>query len=91
MDWGLLELDATRGRKDIDKSLFLVLTHYGLHTLHHLLPTVDHAYLPLCIDALKETCAEFNIDVGDNDLTQWELIKGQFKQLLRKEVKYNSR
>ncbi|CAK9820330.1 Cytochrome b5-related protein [Anthophora plagiata] len=88
LDWGLLELDAVRNRKVIDDSDFLVLTNFGLHGLHHLLPTVDHSYLPLVIKTFEETCKEFGI--GTQKLTQWELIKGQFKQLLRKEPKDNS-
>ena len=91
MDWALLELDAVRDRKVIDQSLFLVLTHYGSHCLHHLMPTIDHAYLPLCHDAFKETCAEFNIKYDGKFLTQWDLLKGQFKQLMREKIKDNSR
>ena len=89
LDWGLLELDAVRERKVIDDFDFLVLTNFGLHGLHHLLPTVDHAYLPLCINAFEQTCKEFGIST--EKLTQWELVKGQFKQLLRNEPKKNHR
>ena len=90
LDWGLLQLDAVRGRKVIDDSLFLALTNFGSHTLHHLLPTVDHAYLPLCIDAYRETCQEFNLK-DENRMTQWEHVKGQFQQIIRVEAKYNAR
>ncbi|XP_018339766.1 PREDICTED: cytochrome b5-related protein-like isoform X1 [Trachymyrmex septentrionalis] len=89
MDWGLLELDAVRDRVDIDKSLFLIVTHYGSHTLHHLLPTVDHHYLPLCVPAFLKTCEEFN--VSSDKWTQWKLLKGQFNQIMRTEVKKNHR
>ncbi|XP_076671851.1 cytochrome b5-related isoform X2 [Andrena cerasifolii] len=89
LDWGLLELDAVRERKVIDDFDFLVLTNFGLHGLHHLLPTVDHTYLPLCANAFEQTCKEFGIST--KKLTQWELVKGQFKQLLRKEPKKNHR
>lgn len=88
-DWGVLELDAVRERKVIDDSDFLVLTNFGLHGLHHLLPTVDHSYLPLCVNAFEQTCKEFGI--GIEKFTQWELIKGQFKQLARKKLKKNFR
>ncbi|XP_043250834.1 cytochrome b5-related protein [Colletes gigas] len=89
LDWGLLELDAVRERKVIDDSDFLVLTNFGLHGLHHLLPTVDHSYLPLCEEAFEKTCKEFKIDT--ERWTQWELIKGQFQQLMRNEPKKNYR
>ncbi|XP_014480430.1 PREDICTED: cytochrome b5-related protein-like [Dinoponera quadriceps] len=89
MDWGLLELDAVRGRKVIDDSTFLALTNFGSHTLHHLLPTVDHHYLSLCMPAFVQTCKEFKL--SDESLTQWELIKGQFQQLKRVTSKKNYR
>ncbi|XP_043518731.1 cytochrome b5-related protein-like isoform X2 [Frieseomelitta varia] len=88
-DWGVLELDAVRERPVIDDSDFLVLTNFGLHGLHHLLPTVDHCYLHLCEKAFKETCKEFGIST--EKFSQWELVKGQFKQILRKEQKRNLR
>lgn len=89
LDWGLLELDAVRERKVIDDSNFLVLTNFGLHGLHHLLPTVDHSYLHLCIPAFEKTCKEFGIST--EKFTQLELVSGQFKQLVRKEPKLNCR
>lgn len=89
LDWGLLEMDAVRGREVIDDSIFLALTNFGSHTLHHLLPTVDHHYLQLCVPAFLQTCKEFRID--SDKWTQWELIKGQFKQLTRTEAKKNHR
>ncbi|KAK2581040.1 hypothetical protein KPH14_006087 [Odynerus spinipes] len=89
MDWGLLELDTVRDRKVIDDVPFLVLTNFGAHSLHHLLPTVDHCYLPLVIPAFLQTCKEFGIST--DKWTQWELVKGQFKQLSRVEPKKNHR
>lgn len=85
-----MELDAVRGREVVDDSLFLALTNFGSHTLHHLLPTVDHAYLPLCLDAYYETCKEFRLN-PDDKMTYWQHVKGQFQQLTRIESKYNSR
>ncbi|OAD59365.1 Cytochrome b5-related protein [Eufriesea mexicana] len=89
LDWGLLELDAVRDRKVIDDSNFLVLTNFGLHALHHLLPTVDHYYLTRCSNAFEETCKEFGINT--KKFTQWQLVKGQFKQLIRRSGKENFR
>lgn len=88
LDWGLLELDAVRSREVVDDNHFLVMTNFGLHCLHHLLPTVDHAYLPLCQTALDETCAEFGIT--SDRFTWWQLVTGQFNQLRRVEPKNNS-
>lgn len=85
LDWGLLELDAASERKVVDESNFLTLTSFGLHVLHHFLPTVDHSYLPLVREALMETCKDFGITM--RKMSQWELIKGQFKQLARSETK----
>ncbi|KAJ8680520.1 hypothetical protein QAD02_016307 [Eretmocerus hayati] len=89
LDWGLMELDAVRDRKVIDDSLFLVLTNFGSHGMHHLLPTVDHANLELCLPAFYETCREFGVD--SEKLSQWQLIKGQYAQLLRSEPRLNAR
>ncbi|XP_011307350.1 cytochrome b5-related protein isoform X3 [Fopius arisanus] len=89
LDWGLLEMDAVRDREIVDDSYFLTLTQFGLHSLHHLMPTVDHAYLHLCLPALEDTCREFGI--GTRRFTPLELIKGQFRQLRRVQVKTNYR
>ncbi|XP_067213340.1 cytochrome b5-related protein [Linepithema humile] len=89
LDWGLLELDSVRDREIIDDSIFLALTNFGSHTLHHLLPTVDHHYLHLCVPAFLQTCKEFH--VSSDKWTQWELLKGQFKQLTRTDAKKNHR
>ncbi|CAB0032075.1 unnamed protein product [Trichogramma brassicae] len=84
LDWGLMELDAVRGRRLVDESLFLILTNFGSHGLHHLLPTVDHAYLELCMPAFRETCREFGIKLNAS-MTSWQLIRGQYEQLARAE------
>ncbi|XP_058803278.1 cytochrome b5-related protein-like [Phymastichus coffea] len=89
LDWALMQLDAVRDRNVVDDSLFLVLTYFGSHALHHLLPTVDHAYLELCIPAFNETCREFGVHT--ERLSQWELIKGQYKQMMRNEPRINYR
>ncbi|XP_011883430.1 PREDICTED: cytochrome b5-related protein-like [Vollenhovia emeryi] len=89
LDWGLFEVDTVRDREVIDDSIFLALTNFGSHTLHHLLPSVDHYYLQLCVPAFLQTCEEFR--VSSDKWTQWELIKGQFRQLARTDVKRNCR
>ena len=84
-----MELDAVRDRKIIDDSLFLVLTNFGSHGLHHMLPTVDHAHLELCVPAFIETCREFGVDA--DKFSSWELIKGQYQQLTRTQSRPNYR
>lgn len=81
VDWGLMQLDAVRDRKLIDHSLFLVLMSFGSHALHHLLPSLDHAVLELCLPAFHETCREFGVE--KERMSQWEMIKGQYSQLMR--------
>ena len=89
LDWGLLELDALRDRSEVDDSLFLTLTNFGLHGLHHLLPTVDHDYLKLCEPVFIETCREFNVDIGK--VKSWDLAKGSYRQLVRTHTLANYR
>lgn len=89
LDWGLLEVDAVRDRKVVDDVPFLILTNFGSHALHHLLPTIDHCYLSLTVPAYLQTCKEFGIDT--ERWTQWELMKGQFRQLSRVTTKKNQR
>ncbi|XP_063972451.1 cytochrome b5-related protein-like [Diachasmimorpha longicaudata] len=87
LDWGLLELDTVRDRDVIDNNYFFNLTQYGHHSLHHLMPTVDHGYLHLCVPALTETCREFGINMVN--FSPLELIKGQFRQLRRVKPRKN--
>ena len=80
-DWGLYQLDTVKDRVEIKGQFFLVLVLFGDHTLHHLFPTIDHAYLYDLYPELEETCKEFGIDF--NLTTIWDLIFGQFQQLGR--------
>lgn len=68
-------------RNDINCNSFLVLTNFGEHGLHHLFPTLDHAVLEKLWPIFKKTMKEFNIELRMN--SQFEMIKGQFKQLAR--------
>lgn len=78
-DWGLRQLDAVRDRIEIEGSLFLVLTNFGSHSLHHMFPTVDHSRLAKIQPILQETCKEFGYDYKYT--TIWNLVCGQFRQL----------
>lgn len=88
-DWGLFTLDATRDRVEVQGSLFLILTTFGDHTLHHLFPAIDHAHLHGLYPILESTCKEFGIDYKLT--TTWDLITGQYKQLLRNKPNLNER
>lgn len=84
-DFGVYQLSATIDRIDIGKSLFLTLTNFGNHVLHHMFPTLDHAILPQLHETLINTCVEFECEL--REFPWWTLIAGQFKQLTRTEPK----
>jgi fatty acid desaturase len=81
MDFGIYQLAATIDRNDVKDSLFLTLTSFGHHILHHFFPTLDHAILPQLQETFIRTCQEFEGDF--RELPWWDLIEGQFKQLTR--------
>jgi hypothetical protein len=59
-DFGLCQLDAVRERSgEVHKNLFVVLTTFGDHSLHHLFPSVCHSKLPNLEAVFKETLKEF--------------------------------
>jgi len=71
--------------KSIKGSLFLVLTHFGDHCLHHLFPTLDHAILPQLYPIFYQTCKEFETELAECNLLHH--VIGQFSQLARIEPK----
>lgn len=66
------------------QGIFLTLTHFGDHALHHLFPTIDHVYLPELEPILLKTCLEFEAQC--RKCRWWDLIIGQFNQLARTET-----
>nr|CAD7450560.1 unnamed protein product [Timema bartmani] len=80
-DWGLGQLDTLRDRPDIQSNLFLALTQFGHHALHHLFPTVDHSRLEKLYPIMMETCKEFGIEYEEKSI--WDMLRGQFQQLAR--------
>lgn len=66
-------------RVEITGNLFLVATTFGDHSLHHLLPTVDHSKLKYVYPVFLETCKEFNIPFSF--LSQWDMVCGKYLQL----------
>lgn len=81
MDWGIFQMDAAMDRKEITGSLFLVLTNFGDHVLHHLFPTIDHGKLEYLYPVFLKTCEEFGLKWRLS--SQMELTKGQYLQLAR--------
>lgn len=87
MDWGIYQLDAVMDRTDITGSHFLVLTNYGDHGLHHLFPTIDHGKLQYLYPVFQEVCREFGVELKMT--TQFKLILGQYRQLVKIEPNKN--
>lgn len=83
LDFGIYQLAATIDRDDVKDSLFLTLTTFGHHTLHHFFPTLDHALLPQLHEIMVATCLEFEGEL--REFPWWKLIVGQFEQLTRTE------
>jgi len=83
-DFGLCQLDATRGKSDaFHKTLFSLLTTLGEHPLHHLFPTICHSKLHHIKPILAECLKEFSEDFPE--LSQLELFIGTHRQLSRTE------
>ena len=87
LDWGELQLLATRDRHIINNTTFVVSFTYGEHILHHLFPTIDHSKLHYLQEALEETCEECGIDTDHMYLSQQALMKGLWTQAARTEPK----
>ena len=81
LDFGIFQTRAIIDRLEFDNNLFAVMGYFGLHVLHHLFPTVDHADLPLLQDIFDETCKDFSIVYKQQ--TTVDAFKNQFKQLAR--------
>jgi fatty acid desaturase len=81
LDWGVQQIAAVRDRHDVTGRLWLVATMFGDHTLHHLFPTVDHAYLPMLYPVLKQTCADFGVPFEQSDIISMAI--GKYRQLAR--------
>ena len=81
LDFGVYQLSAVIEKSEGKKSLFVNLSSYGDHGLHHFFPTLDHSVLPQLNDILLETCLEFEVEL--RELPFWKIIVGQFQQLTR--------
>jgi fatty acid desaturase len=81
LDFGIFQTRAIIDRREFDENLFAVLGYFGLHVLHHLFPTLDHADLPKLQGIFAETCKDFSI-VYEQQSTV-DAFKNQFIQLGR--------
>ncbi|RZF44379.1 hypothetical protein LSTR_LSTR007954 [Laodelphax striatellus] len=80
-DWGLNQLDAVSERIEVKKTFPWSHLSFGDHALHHIFPTIDHDDLAELYPVFERTCAEFKVALSH--MTTWQLISGQFKQLMR--------
>ncbi|XP_058057078.1 cytochrome b5-related protein-like [Anopheles bellator] len=84
IDYAVYQLAAVIDRSDTKGSLFMVLTTFGDHCLHHLFPTLDHGILPQLYPVFFETCHEF--ETVYREMPWLQQIIGQHKQLARIET-----
>jgi fatty acid desaturase len=84
LDFGLYQVAATVDRVEATTNLFVRLTHFGEHVLHHLFPSIDHALLPHFRNEFTETCIEFKQEI--RMLSMVDAAVEQYKQLARRET-----
>ena len=90
LDYGIYQLAATIDRVEAKYNLFVSLTHFGDHMLHHFFPSLDHSILPQLRDVLIETCEDFEEEL--RECSMYDALIGQFKQLRRRRpLKLNSK
>lgn len=71
LDYGIYQLATTIDRVEVTNSnLFLSLTHFGNHILHHLFPALDHALLPQFRELALETCLDFQEELRECKLLE---------------------
>lgn len=84
LDYGIYQLSATLERSEAKSNLFMSLTHFGEHILHHMFPSLDHALLPQFRELFIDTCNDFKEELRECSLLG--ALVGQFQQLKRTEV-----
>lgn len=85
LDFGIYQMAATIDRYEANSNLFMILTHYGEHIMHHMLPTLDHSLLYNFREILEETCVEFKEDLKLISIATATIE--QFRQLRRTKVR----
>lgn len=89
LDYGIYQLAATIERHEAGSNLFMSLTHFGDHILHHFFPALDHSLLPQFRELALKTCLEFHEELRTCSLL--EAFVDQIKQLSRTEtIKLNN-
>lgn len=81
LDFAIHQMAATVDRHEANSNLFMILTHYGNHILHHFFPSLDHAVLYNFHDELIETCSEFKEEL--RKISLFEATIEQYKQQAR--------
>lgn len=81
LDYGMYQLRCTVDRVEAKSNLFMTLTHFGDHMLHHLFPSLDHSLLPQLRETLVATCKDFEEEL--TECSMLDALIGQFKQLSR--------
>ena len=81
LDFGFYQLGTVIDRTEAGLNLFMSLTHFGDHLLHHLFPALDHSLLPHLRETLIETCKDFEWEMRQYSCL--EALVDQFKQLSR--------
>lgn len=61
LDFGIYQLSATVDRTEANSNLFMSLTNFGHHSLHHMFPSLDHSILPQLEEVFIETCTDFQV------------------------------
>jgi fatty acid desaturase len=84
LDFGLYQLVTTIDRVEANSNLFMTMTFFGNHIMHHLFPTIDHTLLSELYEELLETCEEFELQI--EKITMIQGIVGNFKQFGRTEI-----
>lgn len=82
-DYGVYQLAATIEREPANANLFISLTNFGDHMLHHMFPSLDHSVLRHLRNTLVETCNDFKEDF--RKCSVYDAMFGQFQQLSRTE------
>ncbi|KAF5308056.1 hypothetical protein FQR65_LT06431 [Abscondita terminalis] len=82
LDWGINQLDTVYDRPEIKGNDFLTLVTFGDHAVHHMFPTIDHAYLKYLNPIFEKTLREFNIK-NINMTNTADVYIGFFRQAAR--------
>jgi fatty acid desaturase len=81
-DFGLCQLDATKDKThDICDNLFVILSTFGNHPMHHLFPAICHSKLHHIKPIMEATVKEF--DEENKRFSQWQLVVGLQEQYAR--------